>query len=94
MAHPSVLPRYGIVAFSTCLVELIGIWIPFAIVLQHPTASAPWLLKIFAVLYLAGLLSIPVAIVGLFKDNPRLLAIFALVFGLVNVVLCGVPLIG
>ena len=93
MAHSSSLPKYGLVAFSTCLVELIGIWIPFAVVLQHPTASAPWLLKVFGTLYLAGLLSIPVAIIGLFRDNRRLLAVFVLALGILNIFLCGLPLI-
>jgi hypothetical protein len=88
------LPKYGIVAFSTCLVELVGIWIPFAVVLQHPTASLPWLLKVFGILYLAGLLSIPVAILGLFRDERRLIAILALIFGITNIFLCGVPLVG
>ena len=86
--------RYGIVAFSNCLVELVGVWIPFSIVLQHPYASLPWLLRVFGVLYLAGLLSIPVSIIGLFRDERRWLAFFALIFGIVNIVLCGVPLIG
>jgi hypothetical protein len=63
------------------------------VVLQHPTASLPWLLKVFAILYLAGLLSIPVAIVGLFRDKPRWLALVALIFGIVNIFLCVVPVI-
>ena len=63
MAGSSNLPKYGVVAFSLCVVELVGIWIPFAVV--PPTASVPWLLKIFGILYLVGLLSIPVAIIGL-----------------------------
>jgi len=85
--------KYGIVAFSLCLVELFGIWLPFAVVLQHPTASLPWLLKVFAIVYLAGLVSIPVAIVGLFRDKPRWLALLALIFGIVNIFLCVVPVI-
>jgi len=47
----------------------------------------------WAVLYLAGLLSIPVAIIGLFIDKRRLLALLALIFGVVNIVLCVGPLI-
>ena len=85
------LEKYGIVAFSVCLVELVGIWIPFALV--SPYTSAPWLVRMWAVLYLAGLLSIPVAIIGLFIDKRRLLALLALIFGIVNIVLCVGPLI-
>jgi hypothetical protein len=93
MTHSPPTPKYGIVALSICPVELIGIWIPFFIVLQHPTASAPWLLKIFGILYFAGLLAIPVAIVGLIKDEPRWPALVALIFGIANIFLCAVPLI-
>ena len=92
MADSSSPPKYGIVALLICLLELIGIWIPFAVV--PPTASAPWLLKIWGILYLAGLLSIPVAIIGLFKDKPRLVALFALILGIVNIFLCVGPVIG
>ena len=92
MADSSGPPKYGIVALSICLLELIGIWIPFAVV--PPTASAPWLVKIWGILYLAGLLSIPVAIIGLFKDKPRLVALFALILGIANIFLCVGPVIG
>lgn len=92
MADSSSPPKYGIVALLICLLELIGIWIPFAVV--PPTASAPWLIKIWGILYLAGLLSIPVAIIGLFKDKPRLFALFALILGIVNIFLCVGPVIG
>ena len=92
MADSSSPPKYGIVALLICLSELIGIWIPFAVV--PPTASAPWLIKIWGILYLAGLLSIPVAIIGLFKDKPRLFALFALILGIVNIFLCVGPVIG
>ena len=92
MADSSSPPKYGIVALLICLLELIGIWIPFAVV--PPTASAPRLLKIWGILYLAGLLSIPVAIIGLFKDKPRLVALFALILGIVNIFLCVGPVIG
>jgi hypothetical protein len=86
--------KFGIIALATCVVELIGIWIPMAIVLRNPYASAPWLLRILGLLYLAGLLSIPVAIVGLFRDEQRVLALFALIFGVANIILCGLPLVG
>ena len=92
MADSSSPPKYGIVALLICLLELIGIWIPFAVV--PPTASAPWLTKTWGILYLAGLLSIPVAIIGLFKDKPRLFALFALILGIVNIFLCVGPVIG
>ena len=83
--------NYGIVAFLMCLVELVGIWIPFALV--SPYTSAPWLIRVWAVLYLTGLLSIPVSIIGLFRDKPRWLALFALIFGIVNILLCVGPII-
>jgi len=86
--------KFGLAALSICAVELVGIWIPMAIVLRNPYASAPWLLPILGLLYLAGLLSIPVAIIGLFRDERRLLSLFALLFGVANIILCGVPLIG
>jgi hypothetical protein len=86
-------PKFGILAFSVCLIELVGIWVPFAIVSRTPF-SGPWLLRFWDILYLAGLLSLPVSIVGLFKDNPRIVALVALIFGIVNLVICAPPLIG
>ena len=83
--------KYGLIAFLACLVELVGFWIPFALV--SPYTSAPWLIRVWAVLYLAGLLSIPVAIIGLFRDKPRWLALLALIFGVVNILLCVGPII-
>jgi len=94
MKPATSLPKFGLIGFSICLIELVGIWVPFSMLLRAPNASAPWLLRSFGVLYLAGLLSLPVSIVGLFKDNPRTPALIALVFGIVNIYVCGVPLIG
>jgi hypothetical protein len=94
MTRSSASPKFGIVAFSMCLIELVGIWVPFAIVLRIPDFSGPWLLRVFGLLYLAGLLSLPVSIVGLFRDSPRTLALLALVFGVVNIAVCAAPIIG
>lgn len=94
MTRSSGIPKFGIVAFSMCLIELVGIWIPFAITERIPNFSGPWILRFWGILYLVGLLSLPVSIVGLFKDDPRTVALLALVFGVVNIVLCAPPLIG
>jgi hypothetical protein len=93
MKRSSGIPKFGLVAFSTCAFELVGIGIGTFIILRIPSISAPWLDRVLAFLYLAGLLSLPVSIVGLFKDNPRVVALVALVFGIVNIFLCALLLI-
>lgn len=84
---------YGRVALLTCLIELIGIWGTTAITAQMPQKDFYWLVRPMAVLYVAGLASIPVAVIGLLKDTRRAFALVALVLGLVNTLVCGIRFI-
>lgn len=85
---------YGAVALITCLVELIGIWGMTAIALHMPQKNWLWMERPLAVLYVAGLVAVPVAVIGLFRDSRRVLAVVALVLGFANVFVCSIPFAG
>ena len=84
--------KFGISALSICLVELFGIWAPVLYALRHPSSDWRWLERPLGFLYVAGVFSIGIAIVGLFRDRRRLIAFISLLFGVVNFVLCMMPL--
>jgi hypothetical protein len=86
------LEKFGIVAFSICLVELVGIWVPVIYASHHRDLDWRWLASPLGDLYLAGFFAILIAIVGLFRDKRRLLAFLALIFGVLNIALCVAPL--
>jgi hypothetical protein len=81
-------------ALIICLIELIGIWGTTAIVLHMPQRNWHWLERPMAVLYVAGLVAVPIAVVGLFKDSRRVLAAVSLVLGLANFFVCSIPFAG
>jgi len=81
---------YGSVALMACLIELLGIWGTTAITAQLSTSSSYSLVRSMAWLYVAGLASIPIAVIGIFRDAQRTLARVALALGLINIVVCGI----
>ncbi len=84
---------FGGFALAICLVELVGIWGTMAIAIQTRQHSYGWLVRPMAFLYVAGLASIPIAVVGLIKDTDRTLAFVAIPLGLINIFICVVPFI-
>ena len=83
--------KFGTVALAICFIELIVIWGGTAVALNSPQYDWRWLEKPLSDVYVFGMVSIPLAIVGLFKDCPRRAALGALVFGLANLAICSLP---
>ena len=53
-----------------------------------------WLADFFVSMYLAGLLAVGVAALGLARDASRACAGLALLVGIVNLVACAIPIAG
>jgi hypothetical protein len=85
--------RFGRVALYMAALEPLIIW-GLAMALYAMHFSAPiWLARGLRLVYTLGLFSIILAIVGLKKDSQQGNAAFALSLGLVNLVLCVVPIV-
>ena len=82
---------YGIIALTTCGIELIGIWgtVTIAVATRHYIWD--WMMRPLAFLYVAGLAAIPLAVIGVVKDTRPALAYSALVLGFANIFLCSLP---
>ncbi len=88
----------GALAFAICLIEQAVFWGATAIQASTaPNAPPPHHWHYHAgpmmAILIAGLASIPIAIAGLILDSRRTLALMALVFGLVNMVVCALPFV-
>jgi len=88
--------RYGFVALGIGLAEITFIWGSLAVVYALGIwGNAPrWLGGVFGVTYLAGLVALAVAMVGLRKDSRRGCAGVALLLGVLNLVVCAIPIAG
>jgi hypothetical protein len=85
---------FGTIALIVCLIELVGIWGTVAIlVLTRQQQHLDWMTRPIAVLYVAGLASIPIAVIGLVKDTHRALAFAALILGFANILVCVLPFV-
>jgi hypothetical protein len=78
------------------LAELIVIWGGLALVYAAGLwGHAPhWVADAFVAMYLAGLVAVAVAILGLVKDSWRVCAGLALLLGVLNLVVCAIPIAG
>jgi hypothetical protein len=88
--------KYGYIALSLSLAELIVIWGGQAVIYAIGLwGYAPhWLADVFVSMYLAGLIAVGVAVLGLAKDPSRLCAGLALLVGCINLVACAIPIAG
>ena len=87
----------GALAFAMCVVDQIAFWGATAIQASGPTVPPPHHWHYHAgpmtAILIVGLVSIPIAIAGLIFDSRRTLALIALVFGFVNMVVCAAPFV-
>jgi hypothetical protein len=88
--------KYGYVALGLSLAELIVIWGGQAVVYATGVwGHAPhWLADLFVSMYLAGLVAVGIAALGLAKDTSRVCAGLALLVGFINLVACAIPIAG
>lgn len=84
---------FGSIPLIVCLIELVGIWGTVAILVLTRQQHLDWMIRPIALLYVAGLASIPIAVIGLLKDTHRTLAFAALVLGFANILVCVLPFV-
>ncbi len=84
---------FGGVALRMCLLELVAIWGTVMIVFHTPQHSFDGLIRPLAIVYVGGLISIPISVIGLLKDKDRTWSFVALVLGFANIFVCVVPFI-
>lgn len=86
--------KYGFVALGLCIAEFTFIWGSVALINTTGVwKHAPhWLGDGFIVMYVAGVAALAIAALGTVKDSRRGLAGLALLLGLVNLVVCAIPL--
>jgi len=84
---------FGGIALTICLIEVFGIWGATVILAQMPQSNWYRIVTPMALLYLAGLASIPIAVIGVINDGRRAFAVVALVLGILNIFVCGVRFI-
>ena len=87
--------RFGWVSLTVGILEVAIIWGSLGLVRATGLwGHAPlWLEDVFAISYLAGWVAVAIAIAGLVKDTHRVVAALALLLGIVNAVLCALPLV-
>jgi len=88
--------RWGYIALGICIAEISSVWGSLAAVYALGIwGNAPrWLADVFMGMYLAGLAAVGIATVGLRKHSSRGLAGLALLLGVVNLVVCAIPIAG
>ena len=84
--------KYGYVSLALSLAEPIVIWGGLAAVYEAGVwGRAPqWLAAAFGIAYLAGIVALGLAIIGLVKDLRRRPAGLALFLALLNLFVCGI----
>ena len=85
--------KYGFIALGISIGEITLIWGGLGVVYAAGLwGHAPlWLRDTFGLIYLAGVAALILAVVGLIKDSGRMYAALALLLGLVNLAVCGLP---
>ncbi len=76
------------------LVEFAVVWGSVGIAFAFPTHDWHWLGGVINCLVIAGLTSVVIAVIGIFRDPERVLAFLALLLGLFITAICSVPLGG
>jgi hypothetical protein len=86
--------KYGYLALALSLAEPAVIWGGLAAVYEAGVwGHAPqWLEGAFGIAYLAGIVALALAILGLVKDSRRRPAGLALLLALVNLFVCAIAL--
>ncbi len=85
--------KYGYVALAICLLELVIVWGGAAAFHQGGKTIAPdWAQDAFVVAYIAGICSLILSVIGLFRDKLRLIPFLALLLGIVNTAICVAPI--
>lgn len=87
--------KFGWVALSVSVLEPVIVWGALGIIYAAGLwGHAPiWLEDVFALSYIAGLGALGLAVVGMIKDSRRAFAALALVLAIINLVLCGLPMV-
>jgi hypothetical protein len=87
--------KFGWPALGVSIAEPVVVWGASGIIyaLGRWGHGPLWLEDVFAISYLAGLGGVGLAILGLIRDSRRVPAGLALLLGIVNMVLCGLPLV-
>ena len=75
-------------------VELAVVWGCVGVAFAFPNRDWHWLGGVIKYLVIAGLSSVVIAVIGLFRDPERLLAFLALLLGVFTAAICSVPLAG
>ena len=86
----------GGLSFSALVIstaEPILIWGAAAVAWHFPHHDWRWMAKPLLLIYLTGVASIPLAVIGLLLGRRRRVALVALALGAVNFVICGIPLL-
>jgi hypothetical protein len=86
--------RFACLSTAVSLAEILIVWGGVAIAFALPHLNWHWMGWVFHYTVMAGLSSIILAAVGLFRDPDREFAILALVLGLFTTGVCGIALSG
>jgi hypothetical protein len=85
--------RYGYISLAIGIVEVLVIWGGFALFRETAIRAPSWTQELFRFVYFGGLMGIGLALVGLARDSWRLLAGLALLFSVLNAVMCSVTIL-
>ena len=85
--------KYGYISLFLSLVELLAIWGGMGIVkaLGIWGCAPHWLEGLWVFTYLGGWVGVVFAAFGLAKDSQRLVAGLALLFGVLSLLFCSIP---
>ncbi len=84
----------GVLALAISIFSQLAFWAATAVAIHNsptPVHNWHWHARPMAFIFLAAAASVTVAIAGLVLDTRRRVALIAVVFGLITVVICGMP---
>ena len=84
--------KYAVLSIALSLLELMIVWTAVGVALAYPRHDWSWLGTLIQLTVGVGLGSVMLAVIGLFRHPEWALAAFALLFGLITCVICGIPL--